>query len=275
MADEKHDQSSGPWIATALIAALLLCCSSLVGVMLLDELMPSRPFQTLMLGSPTSTATEPAQATPTPTSTPTPALSTPPPAQDPFEPDDTLAQASPMGTEGDRQAHILSPAGDRDYVSLQVEAGVRYTVETGGLGSQCDTVVTLYDQDGTELAQDDDGGNESLASRLSWTAREDGALFAEVRQFDEDAELEDTGYEIWVSESEPLVLEEDEYEPDDTLEQANEILLGSSQAHTIHQPEDRDWVFFGVQAGQTYVVETSGLQGGMDTIIFLHDEEGG
>lgn len=274
MTDSDQDRSRAPWIATALIAALLLCCLSMVGVMLLDQVMPSRPFQTLLLGSPTSTATQPPQATLAPNSTPTPALSTPRPALDPFEPDDTMAQASPLGTGGDRQAHTLSPSRDRDYVSFPVEAGVRYTVETGGLGFQCDTVLTLYDEDGLELVQDDDSGAENLASRLSWTAREEGVLFAEVRQFNEDVELEDVGYEIWVSESEPLVLEEDEYEPDDAQELANEILVGSSQVHTIHRPDDRDWVFFEVQAGQTYVVETSGLQGGMDTIIFLHDGEG-
>ncbi|MDH4208494.1 MAG: hypothetical protein OEV76_06455, partial [Anaerolineae bacterium] len=154
------------------------------------------------------------------------------------------------------------------------EAGLSYKVQTAGLGSQCDTVLTLYDENGLELAQDDDGGAENLASRLSWTVREVGMLFAEVKQFAEGAELEDTAYEIWVSESEPLVLAEDEYEPDDTQEQANRISQGSSQVHTIHQPEDRDWVFLEVQEGQTYVVETSGLQGGMDTIIFLHEKEG-
>ncbi len=271
--DEGQGRSSGPWIATTLIAILLLCCLSLIGVALLDELLPSHPLQAMILGAPPLTDAQPS-ATTTPAHTATPPLPTPGPARDSFEPDDSPAQASPIEVGGVRQAHTLSPAGDRDYVAFQVAAGMRYTVETGGLGTQCDTVLTLYDEDGTELAQDDDSGDEPLASRITWTAEEDGTLFAEVTQFDQEAEGEHAGYEIWVSESEPPILEEDEYEPDDSMEQANEILLGTPQAHGIHRPEDRDWVFFEAEEGKTYLIETSRLHGGMDTIIFLHDDAG-
>ncbi len=267
-------RGSGPWLAAVIIALLVMCCLCLVGVALLDELIPSHPFQTLVVGTPTLTSTQPPTPTTIPTNTPTPLVFTPEPGADSFEPDDNLAQAIPIETDGTLQAHTLSPADDRDHVSFEVEAGTRYVVETRGLGADCDTVLTLHDEDGTELAWDDDGGEESLASLVSWTAREDGTLFAEVRQFDELAEGDDTGYQIWVTESEPVVGVTDEYEPDDTMEQASAILLGIPQTHNIHEAGDRDWVFFEAIEGQTYVIETSNLRGGMDTIIFLHDEEG-
>jgi hypothetical protein len=269
-----RSRSTRSWVVALFIALLILCCLALVGVALLDELLPSHPFQSLIVGTPTSTPTRITAPTATSTYTPTPFVPTPEPGADSFEPDDSLDQASPIETDGAPQAHTLHPAGDRDYVSFQAEAGTTYVVETGGLGPECDTLVTLYDQDGAMLAGDDDGGEESLASRVSWTADEDGMLIVEVRQFDQVIEGRGTGYEIWVSESEPIVLAEDEYEPDDIMVQANPILLGVPQTHSIHEPGDRDWVFFEAVEGQTYIVETSHLQGGMDTIIFLHDEEG-
>jgi hypothetical protein len=269
-----RNRSTRSWVVALVIAILILCCLVLVGVALLDELVPAHPFQSLIVGTPTSTPTRVPAPTATPTYTPTPFAPTPGPGADSFEPDDSLAQASAIETDGARQAHTLNPAGDRDYVAFHVEAGTTYAVETGGLGPDCDTLLTLYDQDGTPLAEDDDGGEESLASRVTWTADEDGILIAGVRQFDELVEGRGTGYEIWVSESEPVVLAEDEYEPDDIMAQANAILLGVPQTHGIHEPGDRDWVFFEAVEGQTYVVETSHLQGGMDTIIHLYDEEG-
>ncbi|TKJ27886.1 MAG: hypothetical protein CEE40_12745, partial [Chloroflexi bacterium B3_Chlor] len=180
---------------------------------------------------------------------------------DSFEPDDTTAQARDISTDGTSQTHTLSPPGDRDYVFFQAGAGMQYTVETGNLGDDCDTVLTLYDEDGTELIQDDDGADESLASRLNWVADEEGLLFVEAAHFDEEARGEDTEYDIWVLESAPLAIEEDEYEPDDTMGQANEILLDTPQNHNIHVPGDHDWIFFMATAGATYVIETSQLGG--------------
>jgi len=142
---ETQSSNKGAWIATTLIAVLLLCCGSLVGVALLDELLPSHPLQSVILGSPTPTATRSPTDTGTPSATPTYG-STPIPelVGDPFEPDDSPAQATSIEIGGARQEHTLSPPGDRDYISFQVEAGVAYAVETGALGSQCDTLLTLY-----------------------------------------------------------------------------------------------------------------------------------
>jgi hypothetical protein len=266
--------SSGPWIATVLIAVLVLCCLSVVGIALLDELMTQHPFRALVVGTSTPTATVPPTSTLSPALTGIPPIATPAEGTDAFERDDTLALATTIETDGIPQSHTLDPSGDRDFLSFEVEGGMQYTVETGNLGSDCDTVLVLYDADGTELASDDDGGEDELASRLRWTALEDGLLIVEVRSFDEEAERGNAEYDVWVSKSEPVPLDEDEYEPDDTLEQANEILLGTPQMHGLHHPADRDWVSFEAVEGKTYVIETSGLGGGMDTLISLYDEKG-
>jgi len=151
---------------------------------------------------------------------------------------------------------------------------MQYTIQTGNLGGDCDTVLTLYDERGTQLAEDDDGADESLASRLIWVAREDGILFVKVMQFDGEEEGHDTEYDVRVLEGEPVTFEEDEYEPDDRIAEANELLIDTPQTHGIHLPGDEDWVFFQAAEGTTYVIETSSLRGETDTIIYLHDEDG-
>jgi len=192
---------------------------------------------------------------------------------DAFEPDDTRAQATDMDTHGTARTHNLSPPGDVDYVSFHVTEGMAYIVQTGNLGDDCDTVLTLYDEDGYQLAEDDDGGNESLASRLIWAADEDGILFVKARQFDPEQDGRDTEYDVWVLIGEPVTFEEDEYEPDDTMAEASEILVGTPQTHSIHVPRDEDWVFFRAEEGETYAIETSDLRGETDTIIYLYDED--
>jgi len=62
----------------------------------------------------------------------------------------------------------------------------------------------------------------------------------------------------------------DEYEPDDLYYQANEILPGESQTHSIVPASDVDWVTFTLPAASQVVVETSGASG--DTRMWLYDE---
>lgn len=268
--------NTGPMVATMLIGVLLLCCLGLSGIALLNELMPAHPLRTLLVGTPTPTATRPATPTTVARATPSPTRHSifPPELKDEFEPDDTRAQATEIDTDGTRQTHTLSPPGDLDHVSFQVTEGMQYTMETGNLGDDCDTVLTLYDENGTQLGEDDDGGNESLASRLIWVADEDGILFVTVAQFDGEEEEGDTEYDVWVIEGEPVTFQEDEYEPDDTIAQASEILVDTPQTHTIHVAGDEDWVFFQADEGTTYLIETSDLLDETDTIIYLHDEDG-
>ncbi len=269
--------SARPWVAVILIGALLLCCLGIIGVALLDELMPTHPLRSLVVGTPTPAPTWTPSPTSTPTVTPIAAPTSTPTVGfngDSFEPDDTIPQAKEIGTGADRQTHTLNPPGDRDYVYFWATEGMQYTIETGNLGDLCDTVLTLYDQEGTELASDDDGAEEALASRLTWVAEEESTLFVEVGHFSEVPEGEDTSYNIWITESEPVAFEEDEYEPDDTIAQAKQILLDVPQNHTIHVQGDHDWIYFQAEEEITYVIETSDLGTDIDTVIYLYNEDG-
>jgi hypothetical protein len=66
----------------------------------------------------------------------------------------------------------------------------------------------------------------------------------------------------------------DDWEPDDTAEEAIPIEVGALQGHNLHAVGDRDWLYFEAEAGRTYVIETSELGRRMDTVVSLYDGEG-
>lgn len=102
---------------------------------------------------------------------------------DSYEPDDTYTQANPITTDGTPQTHNFHDAYDFDWVYFSAVSGVQYTLETSNLGSNCDTVMSLYDTDGiTLLAYDDDGG-VGLASRIVWTAPASGTYYIMIYNY--------------------------------------------------------------------------------------------
>jgi hypothetical protein len=81
-------------------------------------------------------------------------------------------------------------------VHFEAQAGTTYIIETSNLGDGADTVVYLYDQAGEELASDDDGGTETRASRLEWTAPHDGTLYVMVEDWLGTSTGPKTSYDI-------------------------------------------------------------------------------
>jgi hypothetical protein len=194
-----------------------------------------------------------------------------PAVADEWEPDDTPGEASPMEIGG-VQAHNLHLAGDQDWLYFEAEAGTSYVVETSNLGREIDTVVTLYDRSGNELASDDDGEEEFGSSRLFWVAEEGGRLYVQIRGYADTEEGPRTGYEVSVRVSEDFRM--DEYEPDDSAVEAMPIELGETQRHNRHVSGDEDWVSFRADAESTYVIETARLGDRADTVVYLYDEAG-
>jgi hypothetical protein len=94
-------------------------------------------------------------------------------ASDSFEPDNTSAAATPITVDGVSQQHDILPPSEQDWVSFPVVAGWRYTIETapGTPPQETDTLLALYDADGTTLIQeDDDGADAGHYSRIVYDA---------------------------------------------------------------------------------------------------------
>ncbi|MCS6889657.1 MAG: M4 family metallopeptidase, partial [Chloroflexus sp.] len=67
----------------------------------------------------------------------------------------------------------------------------------------------------------------------------------------------------------------DSYEPDNSAATAKTITVnGSAQSHNFHVAGDQDWVTFNAVSGNTYIIQTSGLQSNADTVLALFGNNG-
>lgn len=108
---------------------------------------------------------------------------------DSYEPDNTSATAQPyVGV----QSHTFHTYPDPDWITFTVsqadlDTQVSYVIETFNLGWGGDTILTLYDTDGsTQLVTNDDGG-AGYASRIDWTPSISGTYYVEVTPFGIDS----------------------------------------------------------------------------------------
>ena len=175
----------------------------------------------------------------------------------------------------------IRPSGDHDWYRLDVTSVLEsesravsqeaqmvpaLAVETT---STLDTVITVYDAQGTEIGYNDDGGNGSNARVLIPAGS--GEVFVEVR-----------GYGNWVEGDYTLTwdvaeLIQDQWEPDNTREDAPAMELDSGRrAYRFSSAGDVDWVRLEIAAdrfpgGTPVSLETFG---DIDTYLVLYNQEG-
>jgi len=88
-------------------------------------------------------------------------------APDPYEPDEL---DPPWIANDEFQERSFYPEGDVDYARFRIKAGHWYDVHTRDLAPLVDTALTV--EFGGLVYQDDDGGPEPLASRVTFQATE-------------------------------------------------------------------------------------------------------
>jgi uncharacterized protein YjiK len=107
-------------------------------------------------------------------------------AADAYESDDGLGSASRLPPNGASQIHNFHTEEDTDWVKFTAQAGVTYTLATANTGDHADTVLELYDADGsTLLAENDDCAGRWPASCLDWQAPSDGTYYVKVYHWDQ------------------------------------------------------------------------------------------
>jgi len=186
---------------------------------------------------------------------------------DPYEPDDSYLEATPIAVGDTPQQHSIYPEGDIDWVAITVEAGRSYAIETaaGAVPDDPTTELRLFDSDGVTLLDSAQSYAADDYPRLEFTADADETLYANVQGW----------YEGTYAISTTLI--GDAYEPDGSVATANEILPGDGpQQHSIVPDEDEDWVSFSVADGWRYTIETapgSTLED-PDTILELYEADG-
>jgi hypothetical protein len=119
---------------------------------------------------------------------------------DSYEPDNSPAQAAPIGTDGAAQKHNFTPNGDQDWVKFTVDSTtLPYTIQTDKLSGDSDTILHLIALDGaTELTSNDDyGGSER--SLITYIFPSPGAYYARVHHYRTNRSGLGTQYELSVT----------------------------------------------------------------------------
>jgi hypothetical protein len=120
-------------------------------------------------------------ASPSPTFNPNSPTPTPSPCNDSFEPDG-VPQEAELFLIGSSQSHIICPATDADWVRFYARAGKVYTIRTTNLGIGLDTYMFLFDSNASNiLAENDDGGDGSVASRIDFYPLRDDYYYVQVK----------------------------------------------------------------------------------------------
>jgi hypothetical protein len=120
-------------------------------------------------------------------------------ASDGYERDDSPVDASEISTDGVAQDHNLHDEGDGDWARFDAIGGITYTLRTTNTGGHADTVLYLYDTDGSTLIDvNDDYPGMFPASRLDWQPTTDGMYYVKVVHWDPYAYGCTTGYGLSV-----------------------------------------------------------------------------
>lgn len=124
--------------------------------------------------------------------------------EDEYEPDDTAPLATLL-KPGAPQPHNLHVPGDQDWLRFEALTGNTFIVETFDLGTGVDTALQVFDEQGNELAWNDNAGSdeEPLASRVQWRAQVDGSLYVMIHDTGDDAGGPGTAYWVRLLETRP------------------------------------------------------------------------
>jgi hypothetical protein len=248
--------------------------------------------------TPTATPT----ITPTPTVTPTPTqaagtvTATPNNVcngqngtrNDGYEPDNTKAQARRIELDI-VQTHVLCPVGDEDWLIFGGLEGKVYTIDMPTAVDGIDPSLTLYDDNGNQLAFNDDyylrnNDPTDIKPRIqSWRAPANGQYFIKVR--DAAGRGFFNAFYTLVLQSEsygptPTLIPEicaDIYEPDGLPEISRLMVIGEvHKVKRICPTGDADGIKFCGKAGKEYTLFTVNATPniGLDTVLVLADRDG-
>lgn len=186
-------------------------------------------------------------------------------------PDDYPADMTTIGTlsPGGSVVGEIEVADDEDWFAIYMEAGISYAIDLEGvptgMGTLSDPYLYLYDEDGFEVAWDDDGGTD-FNSRLAYTPDFSGTYYIGASAFSSATGTYTLSAEEFF----------DDY-PDDVNTHGT-LAAGGSVNGDIEVAGDADWFAIYLEAGTAYVFDLEGSVTGMgslsDPYLVLWDAEG-
>ena len=220
------------------------------------------------------------------------------PFEDPFEPNDSVAEAAPVDVGSTAYVTLYNPdaSTDTDVYAIQVEAGETYRVNLETVAGNFDTFLRVLGADGTTvIAQNDDNQDSTLGtdSLVTFTAPETGTVvYVEVTELTGA----NTPFNLYAVDVALFIGEEEE--PNGTASvsgttienvdftAAQSVPLGvaldaaigevSDEPETIDpDPTDADVFKVEVEAGTTIVADVETLTSGApDTLLALYNADG-
>ncbi len=196
---------------------------------------------------------------------------------DSYEADDASGEANWITGDGVPQTHTIHVEGDQDWVKFEAAAGVTYTLVTTNTGGHADTVLYLYDTDGSTLIASNDDYSEDWwpASRLDWQPDVDGTYYIKIDHWDPWAYGCTTEYELYIMTQEDNC--NDPHESNDVVTQATSISYGDVLSDPDICPAgDVDYYAFGGSAGDTIIADIDAQAVGsvLDSYLYLYDTDG-
>lgn len=210
----------------------------------------------------------PASAAPPSSPRPPAATTTPAPARPP-RPAFALSVADAAGTpplQPDRPVAVTLRRGQQAFFRVAPEVGEAWAVTTRRLGRDTDTMLAALGEGGAVVAEDDDGGEENLASRIEIQPGDNARL---IRA----GTLEDAGGRFELVLTREAVLPPPDFattqadaasRPPLTPGQAMRVRLRRNQQAFFALPEDR----------ADMIAVTRNLSRGTDTVLALLDASG-
>ena len=171
-----------------------------------------------------------------------------------------LEDATPVPVDAKAQSEVDEP-GDSDLFVFEATEGELYQIDVA-LGTLADSVVTLYDADGRELAANDDY-EDSLASRVFWVAPSTGNYYVKVSSWGAY-----TGsYTLTVVVSDVV----DDHADD--IDDATSVLVGEPVLGVVDYPGDIDFFVFEAIEGELYQIDVA-LGTLPDSVVTLYHVDG-
>ena len=173
---------------------------------------------------------------------------------------DTIDEATPIGI-GESIEGVIGHGGDVDMFALSADAGQFYQIDVV-LGTLDDSVLTVYDTDGLEVAYNDDYG-DGTASRIVWSAPSSDVYYAEVSGF-----FSTGSYTLTVDAIEVT----DDY-PNSSDLVLSSIAPGQSIEGAIDYGGDVDMFELSADAGESYRIDVT-LGTLEDSVLAVYDADG-
>jgi hypothetical protein len=205
---------------------------------------------------------------------------------DAYEPNNTFAESYAVGVGASTCSITFWPAGDIDYFHFFAKRGSTYRVFTDDLSPGIDTVLTLYNSSGTEIARNDDVGEiGTVRSEIQFTAGADGFYYARITNKDPSDptgktycfEVEEIAAPTPTPSNTPSGTADD-CEYNSVLEYAciiaKDVVYTFNFLPTLGSEQDTDYFWLWMKPGLYYTCETQNLSPYADTNMIFKDQNG-